>query len=1417
MAHSRHATLLLGLLPVYLATVPAVAQTVEIGPLSVSAARADGRYVGFDVVADGTLVAPVRLSSNELITAARAEQTPDGGLRLSGLRTKAGTGLQLGADDFVQIAPVAGDRWPRVTFSMTVVAFDPTQWERGAGQFPLHFLVTSMPAADVFHQRGWLMATPKADPFPLLEDVHVGSPEVASGWSRNWSYAPPIGAYPVPVIGLWAPQDRLYVGYDFQEARLTDHSEKYIATAYCWQEGSDRQFVALVYPYAGRGFQTLTYPEPGSKIASHCRLVYSTQLPSTADPNAMLQEWYFATFTDRLPRVPEVNDMSWMAGGTRLREWWQAPNARVVYRIGEGSTYEEPGTVVAGHWGFHRGPAVDVAFGQPSVWPRRYRPLISVREDGGSLGEAAAYLRIPSGPAERGRLLYVWYRLLDDPQVGATIVRGVFGHVSDLVGGQWERVALLPNSPGGVALAYARAQGFADRIAWLTREQIVDPDAFNAERFPVLLDLGDESYPRTVKQENDGKRALVRYLAGGGEIVFMMTHPFPFYLGADEGLQQPDPLLPALGVPVASLFEEPGGRQLEYALEDGTGLLEGLPQRFAFPTEGDLRLRTIQIGGETALTGLREQLAYLMENAKRVTIAGEECVFWDKPVEGKWRDDWGGEPVRTMHNTDGWAPGIAFVDMYRRLGAEEYLPIIDGVYNWTKQFVWTRNEFADVPSSPFAIGGTLSVGFLLDYHFTFLSDPERGQKAQEALDLARSVAYRYYPVWASDNDEDDNVDASFLLEPNSGRDWAGAACANEVHWVLDTMTMAYVNTGDPIMEYYLRGALERWPRLYKDEYHATLAEYPRSSMSEWLGFFDGTMAGRGGRATFGTGDILPFHYPIGDSLLRVTCGEAAAFACNKNGVHTFARDYRYGPVGNFSFRVETRLDQPLDASITFPYVDISQKSVLVLRRGQAQPLSPEVGRPRQSPWSLYVPGLRDGDVVQVGSLPAEPRPGAGTLGLTQRAITPAERRVGEHELADLPYDTTLSEDWHDTASWAGLPSGVRWAYGLPYYIPPRVTGAEKTAAASPVRLEGLAEARALAVFYGPTGDALAAGVQVAFDGGRRVDIRPEESAVAWYAWPPCFDRLILAAIVPVPAGERAVAVTANNAYLFAVTLSRADASREVQLLAQGNAAWRRQLAVRRELLDPLREVTEALPQGRLAIIPPTQNGPAAALAAIAKTGLRDKCLVLREDEFVDPAALDADRTPVALCMDGEGYVHTVREDGDGAEAYRRYLRQGGTLVLLAGQPYPMFYPIIGGQQQTGPNVQQLLPDLGLRLRVTWEQPPEGTTIAVHIDPNQDILKGLPATIPWPEQVDQRLRSLWLADVPEAATVTPIAEVRDNTGASHGLAALLLEHVTGEFRGGRILYVWSGLLADPEHGAKVAFEALNWAVGEAVAR
>ena len=430
-----------------------------------------------------------------------------------------------------------------------------------------------------------------------------------------------------------------------------------------------------------------------------------------------------------------------------------------------------------------------------------------------------------------------------------------------------------------------------------------------------------------------------------------------------------------------------------------------------------------------------------------MTIEGDECVFWPKPLSGKWRESFGGEAVKTLHNTNGWSAGIALIDFYRYdktadPRSADYLPLIDGVYNWTKHFVWTRNEFADVPSSPFAIGGTLSAAFLLDYYFAFHDDPPRRQRAEEAVELARKITYRYMVAWAGDNDRDDRLDSSFLWEPNSGRDWTGTACANEVHWNLDTLTQVYVNCGDPILLYYLRGALERWHLLYREMYCDTPAQYPHNALSEWLGLFDGTMAGRGGRANFGTADMLPMNEPVGASLLRVTCGRRAAVACCKNGVQSRIENYRCAGEGQFSFTVRTTRPEPIDVTVSFPYSDLTGRPVALGAAEKAQPLAgDDLRRSPDSPSYVYVRHVRDGDTVTVGRVPAETPVLPIDCPWTARWGQNPERSEGPWRLhAPLRDAEPLANEWNDTGSFAGLWSGRHYAWGVPFEVAADATG-----------------------------------------------------------------------------------------------------------------------------------------------------------------------------------------------------------------------------------------------------------------------------------------------------------------------------------------------------------------------------------------
>jgi len=184
------------------------------------------------------MVAPVRLSTNGALAAGRVERRGRG-LRFSAIRCKDPGAAVLDAGDFVEVQPVAAvegsERQLEVRFRLTLRRFDAKRWQAlfPGGLAPFHFLSCSMPTAQVWHQRGWLNATPNVDRFPLLGDVHTGSPEISSTWNRNWSYLCPIGGHPIPMIGAWDPPARLYAGYDFQESRAADQSARDIATAFC--------------------------------------------------------------------------------------------------------------------------------------------------------------------------------------------------------------------------------------------------------------------------------------------------------------------------------------------------------------------------------------------------------------------------------------------------------------------------------------------------------------------------------------------------------------------------------------------------------------------------------------------------------------------------------------------------------------------------------------------------------------------------------------------------------------------------------------------------------------------------------------------------------------------------------------------------------------------------------------------------------------------------------------------------------------------------------------------------------------------------------------------------------------------------------------------------------------------------------
>jgi hypothetical protein len=1141
-------------------------------------------HEGFDVYADGVLAAPIRLAANGAMVADQVD-TNASGIRLSALRAKDSLAVTFAPDDFVSItlpAPGATNPpvvWePVVQFKLTLRTFNTNKWLAlfPGVPAPFHFLICSMPAAKVWHQRGWLNATPVADPFPLLQDVHAGSPEISCLWNRNWSYICPLGGHPIPMIGLWDPAASLYAGYDFQGARATDGSEKYLATAYCWQQNASSNFITLAFPHGGTRFGDQVYPRGGEVLASWFHLEIDPQLPDTEDPNERFQERLFERYTNALPRVPVMNDMSWVPGYARLNDFPNAPGLN-LYGSGDVVTFRPPDSVVLRGWTGHREMPVDTA-----------------------------------------------------------------------------------------------------------------------------LDLGNSS----------------------------------------------------------------------------------------------------------AVATARAQIDYLLTNYAQVfTAGGDTCLYWTKPLAGAWYPNWGGTNVTSLHNSEGWFAARVLVELYRydlKQGNRDtnHLQAIDRLFNWAKHFVWSRNEFDDVPSSPFAIGSTLCSAFLLDYYFTFKDDPQRSSNAALALRLAANVTWRYLQCWAMDSDRADAaIDGAFLAEPNSGRDWAALACANEVNWNLDSLTQVYVHTGDPRMQYYLRGMLQRWPALYRPIYEPSIAQFGSDALTEGYGLFDGAGPGRGGRYDYGFTESLPLNEPIGASIMRIIAGARACIAFDKGNTNRDVADYRTDGNGNCSFRIVSATSATFDVSFSYPYVDISRLAVTRRRGTQFITLGSNLlQHPAQSPSSLYFVQLMKDDIITIGTVATNSPIITSPPMLAYDETDSRPHTNGLFVSQALPDDCLLPQDWTDVHSFAGLVPGEHWSCGVPYLQ--RLHAATNLVT---VPTGGNAGTYAVLVAYSPPLDqTLTAAPRLVLDDGSALRLSGQP-APAWRAWPMTFDRVVLLDYAVLPSGRTLQQIDPATTSMMSLTSFTGDQTAWQPLQsALSNAAAAFVVEERqREMVVALRTNFSQLPAGKMALLPLNTSGAAANFAAL--TGLNLKWLALSETQMVDAAYFTAGRFPLAFYLGSENYVKTVVTNGDAKAAITRYLAGGGTLVLLATGPFPFYYGY-GPNDQAGPS-DPLLPPLGLPIYNAFEQAPPNLSVVVST--NQSVLHSGSSSFPFPPG-DPRLRSVNRSQLSSAHRYIPWLTVTNGAGLGYGDAACFIEFGSGPAKGGKILYLWSTLLSSPQGQALMA-DALSWII------
>jgi hypothetical protein len=289
--------------------------------------------------------------------------------------------------------------------------------------------------------------------------------------------------------------------------------------------------------------------------------------------------------------------------------------------------------------------------------------------------------------------------------------------------------------------------------------------------------------------------------------------------------------------------------------------------------------------------------------------------------------------------------------------------------------------------------------------------------------------------------------------------------------------------------------------------------------------------------------------------------------------------------------------------------------------------------------------------------------------------------------------------------------------------------------------------------------------------------------------------------------------------LFALTLS--DRPRE-QLKMTLAAMQQRREAFLAQLVwqQKWQRLTGALSRlGALAVIPTPQVSPSAhplmrALRFSADTVLK----TLTPEEWVNPKTFTPTQFPIALYLGGETYYQSVREPNDGDRTMQNYLRQGGTLLVSATQPFPFYYNESGKPVVTAPKFGLPISGSGAERRADrlagqsvsgWEKPPAEVKLLFERNPKQQVVTNLPERFPFPSDGDLRWRPMVNIWTEQEAKYTPVLTLKDDKGKLYGDGIAMVEFQQGEFKGARLVYIWHRLIAHPEWANNILSDVLTY--------
>ena len=133
----------------------------------------------------------------------------------------------------------------------------------------------------------------------------------------------------------------------------------------------------------------------------------------------------------------------------------------------------------------------------------------------------------------------------------------------------------------------------------LTWEDIVGRD-LTPQKYPVLLYCATEHYRRTVRQDGDVDDMLIAYLKKGGFLVALPALPWPFYYDRDGRAVNRSS---QFGLTIRMGWEQPPADAGLHFIQPERRLPH-VPEKFPFPTAGDLRWRPFFAGSRAENTSL---------------------------------------------------------------------------------------------------------------------------------------------------------------------------------------------------------------------------------------------------------------------------------------------------------------------------------------------------------------------------------------------------------------------------------------------------------------------------------------------------------------------------------------------------------------------------------------------------------------------------------------------------------------------------------------------------------------------------------------------------------------------------------------------------------------------------------------------